>query len=73
MTWKKRIRQVEVVPDRTHVGIHSDIGRTGRAVGFLEEVSTRVQGTPTRHCMYHTASARVGYIVVKKIWDMLCS
>lgn len=60
---------MEVVPDRTHVGIRLDIGCTGRGVGSLEEVSARVRETLIRHCMCHTASVYVGCIVVKKIWD----
>lgn len=67
VTWRKRIHRVAVVPDTTHVGIQFDIGRTGRGVGFLEKVSARVRGTPTRYCMCHTASAHVGYILVKII------
>lgn len=59
-----------VVLDRTHVGIQFDIGHTGRGVGFLEEVSARVQGTPKRHYMCHIASVYVGYIVAKKTRDM---
>ena len=70
VTWRRRIHQVAAVLDRTHVGTQLDIGSTGRGVGFLEEVSGRVRGTPMRHCMCHTASVYVGYIAVKRIRDI---
>ena len=69
VTWRKQVRRTAVVPDRMRVGIRSDIGCTGCEVGFLEKVSARVRGTLLKHCMSHTASVCVGYIVVKKLWD----
>lgn len=62
---EKRVHQVAVAPDKTHVGIRFDIGHTARAVGFLEEVLERAWETPTRRYMSHTVNVYVGYTVAK--------